>query len=271
MPKAAELPYVRLDGPRMAPSTLREILAKKSHSGRGKCQSTPAASALIARAMARAMATTGNEWKGTTNMKPIAKIIGTVVTVLTLVACGGSGSATEETAKSDESALTGATSSGATAVCVSQEDGPCGGFTTNPCTCAQGLACKPNRIPDIPGTCEPTRCCPAGWDMYKCNEENGTTGLNCHNPLLACASSLTCGGGCDLEVSGRCPVCDPIACPAGERWDSSLCKCVSGCATAADCSGPLPTLCKVCSPGSTGSGCAHWACVAGSCQVAYCN
>src|SRR5260221_8712101 len=38
--------------------------------------------------------------------------------------------------------------------CISQEDGPCGGFTTHPCQCAKGLHCVLNRIPDLPGVCE---------------------------------------------------------------------------------------------------------------------
>jgi hypothetical protein len=133
--------------------------------------------------------------------------------------------------------------------CVSSEDGPCGGFTTHPCTCAPGLVCVPNRIPDVPGTCEQPRCCPATWNMYRCNEENGGTAFACHNPLLGCASSLTCGQGCDFEVTGQC---------SGPS-----------CVTAADCTGVLPQLCMVCSDG--GAACAHWACVAGQCQVAYCQ
>jgi hypothetical protein len=67
------------------------------------------------------------------------------------------------------------------AACISNEDAPCGGFTQNPCHCAPGLLCVSNRIPDIPGTCEPDRCCPVGWDLFTCNDENGTKGLNCHN------------------------------------------------------------------------------------------
>jgi hypothetical protein len=110
--------------------------------------------------------------------------------------------------------------------CISQEDGPCGGFIQNACQCAAGLVCVPNRIPDLPGTCEPARCCPLGWDMYACTEENGSGGFNCHNPLLACPSSLSCGGGCDFQVQGQCPVCDPIRCPAGETFDRTLCQCV---------------------------------------------
>lgn len=152
--------------------------------------------------------------------------------------------------------------------CISKEGGPCGGFTQDPCRCAAGLTCVPNAIPDIPGTCEPTRCCPSAWDMYSCKEASGGTGFNCHDPALGCASSLTCGGGCDFEVSGRCPVCDPIVCPAGQIFSRELCKCV-GCVTAADCTGPLPDSCRVCADGS--AGCAHWACVAGACDIATCN
>jgi hypothetical protein len=156
------------------------------------------------------------------------------------------------------------------AACISKEDGPCGGFTQNPCKCAADLVCVPNRIPDVPGTCEPRRCCPVGWDMFTCNEENGSTGLNCHDPRLACASSLRCGAGCDFQVTARCPMCDPVVCPSGETFDSKLCKCIpSGCKTAADCTGPLPQLCQVCADG--GSACAHWSCVAGRCQVALCQ
>lgn len=200
-------------------------------------------------------------------MKAFGKVICGLVFGLTMGGCGAT--SPSETTESAESSLGSSAVSPAPSACISGEDGPCGGFTTHPCTCAPGLICKPNRIPDIPGTCQPNRCCPVGWNMYRCNEEDGTTGLNCHNPKLGCASSLTCGTGCDFEVSGRCPVCDPIRCPVGERWDSALCKCVPGCTTAADCSGPLPALCKICEKG--GTGCAHWACSANKCEIAYCQ
>jgi hypothetical protein len=154
-------------------------------------------------------------------------------------------------------------------VCVSQEDGPCGGFTQNPCTCAKGLKCVLNPIPDVPGTCEPDRCCPTGWNMYSCREENGRAGFNCHNPRQGCPSSQTCGGGCDLEVTRRCPgVCDPLPCASPQLWDPALCRCVD-CVTAGNCRGPLPQLCRVCADGQTA--CAHWACMSGACQVATCG
>ncbi len=48
------------------------------------------------------------------------------------------------------------------------------------------------------------RCCPASWDLYSCTYPDGGAGMACHNPALGCASSLTCGQGCDGVVSGRC-------------------------------------------------------------------
>jgi hypothetical protein len=47
-------------------------------------------------------------------------------------------------------------------------------------------------------------CCPANWTMYSCTYTDGRGGLACHNPALGCASSLTCGVGCDAVVTGRC-------------------------------------------------------------------
>ena len=102
--------------------------------------------------------------------------------------------------------------------CISGPGGPCGGFTQNPCSCAAGSKCVPNKIPDIPGVCA---------------------------------------------------VCDPLLCPAGEHWDHSSCQCAPGCRMAADCHGALPSLCRVCPNGS--DGCAHFECVAGTCEIAYCR
>jgi hypothetical protein len=45
-----------------------------------------------------------------------------------------------------------------------------------------------------------------GWDLYACTYANGTAGQACHNPQLGCASSTTCGLGCDPVVTGRCGV-----------------------------------------------------------------
>jgi hypothetical protein len=47
-------------------------------------------------------------------------------------------------------------------------------------------------------------CCPTGWGLSSCTYPDGGTGQQCHNPALGCASSTTCGLGCDTVVVGRC-------------------------------------------------------------------
>jgi hypothetical protein len=47
-------------------------------------------------------------------------------------------------------------------------------------------------------------CCPASWLLYGCTYPDGGAGLACHNPALGCASSTTCGQGCDAVVNARC-------------------------------------------------------------------
>jgi hypothetical protein len=157
-------------------------------------------------------------------------------------------------------------------------------------------------------------CCPAGFLLYDCQQPGGGSGMACHNPAMGCASSMTCGQGCDPQVTGRCAcaetqlcivgdhfdgdLCkcvpnrdaaapdaptadarpkvdtgciDNVLCIVGDHFDTTLCKCVpnaTGCSTGADCSGPLPALCRECPDG--GSGCAHHACVDGQCTIAYC-
>ncbi len=80
-------------------------------------------------------------------------------------------------------------------------------------------------------------------------------------------------GPCDdgaVDAHPDSPFCPPLPCPSGRIFDPVQCGCVmAGCTTAADCSGPLPQLCEVCDGG--GSGCAHWACVAGQCDLAFCE
>ncbi len=155
-------------------------------------------------------------------------------------------------------------------------------------------------------------CCPTGYDLYDCQVPGGGAGFACHNPALGCASSQTCGQGCDPQVSGRCPcvqsgaclsgyhpdpaLCqcvpnqdagtvstgdaspaciDNVLCIQGDHFDTTLCACVPdtsptapACSIAADCTGALPALCQLCADGE--AGCAHFTCVAGQCQVAYC-
>lgn len=140
--------------------------------------------------------------------------------------------------------------------------------------CVQNVLCvagdhfDPTQCRCVPDT---LGCCRAGWDLYGCTDVDGGAGFNCRNPALGCASSLTCGGGCDSQVTGFCsPVCDPIPCRSGEMFDSTKCACViPGCNTAADCTGGLPALCEICGDG--GVGCAHWSCVAGQCVDSFCD
>jgi hypothetical protein len=68
----------------------------------------------------------------------------------------------------------------------------------NPGQCANGVPTCGG------GTGDGGTCCPAGWDLYACTYPNGGNGQACHNPALGCASSLTCGQGCDPVVTGRC-------------------------------------------------------------------
>jgi len=132
-------------------------------------------------------------------------------------------------------------------------------------------------------------CCPTGFLLYGCKEPDGGAGFACHNPALGCASALTCGQGCDPQVSGQCgpdrdagarppldAACvDNVLCILGDHFDPTLCKCVpdspppASCNKASDCTGALPALCEKCANGSTG--CAHFTCVASQCQVAYCS
>jgi hypothetical protein len=77
-------------------------------------------------------------------------------------------------------------------------------------------------------------CCPANWNLYSCTYPDGKSGLACHNPAVVCASSLTCGQGCDPVVTGRCgsplqwystcgyPIC-PVDVDAGSSDAGTAC------------------------------------------------
>jgi hypothetical protein len=70
--------------------------------------------------------------------------------------------------------------------------------------------------------------------------------------------------------AGPGPICDPLPCPSSETFDRTKCACVApSCQTAHDCTGPLPLVCTICDGG--GFGCAHFACVSGECQMAFCD
>jgi hypothetical protein len=126
-----------------------------------------------------------------------------------------------------------------------------------PASEAQTSALKPTRLP----------CCPVGWDMFACVEPDGGKGLNCHNPLLECVSSLTCGGGCDFEVRGRCRCVQTVLCVQGSHFDSSpaVCACVPdkqpdcGTVTCPDGQSCCNASCGICTP--PGVACIQIACV----------
>jgi len=69
-------------------------------------------------------------------------------------------------------------------------------------------------------------CCPTGYLLYSCTLRGGETGLACHNPAMGCASSSSCGSGCDPQVSGRCACVETQLCVTGDHFDRDLCKCV---------------------------------------------
>src|SRR5512142_709666 len=128
------------------------------------------------------------------------------------------------------------------------------------------VGCSGKSVPSQRDAGSTLGCCPASFDLYSCQHENGTTGMACHNPAMGCASSMQCGQGCDPEVSGRCECVQNVLCVVGDHFARNLCKCVpdsgaSSCVTAADCKGALPALCEQCPDG--GTACAHFACVSG--------
>lgn len=69
-------------------------------------------------------------------------------------------------------------------------------------------------------------CCPAGFELHSCRAPGGRTGLACHDPALSCASSRTCGVGCDPQVSGRCQCVQKAPCVRGDHFDRVKCHCV---------------------------------------------
>lgn len=80
------------------------------------------------------------------------------------------------------------------------------GQTSCSITCPDGTAGEcTNGSPQCGGTADAGgNCCPAGYDLYSCTFPDGGAGQACHNPQLGCASSTTCGQGCDPVVTGRC-------------------------------------------------------------------
>jgi hypothetical protein len=80
-----------------------------------------------------------------------------------------------------------------TVVCATDADCASLGSTCDPCMKLCGC-----------GVADAGPCCPSAWMMYACTFPDGGSGLACHDPGLGCASSTTCGAGCDSVVVGRC-------------------------------------------------------------------
>lgn len=52
---------------------------------------------------------------------------------------------------------------------------------------------------------ERPRCCPPEWQLLPCTDPTDAGArFNCHDPAMGCASSSTCGEGCDFAVTGTC-------------------------------------------------------------------
>ena len=141
---------------------------------------------------------------------------------------------------------------------VKPEDVRCGGFTTNPHSCAPGYSCHYTQVPDVPGTCA-KHCggiagipCDAGFTCVddptdSCDPTKG--GADCGG---ICVAPKTCGGiagiqcdagftcvdnpndGCDpakggADCGGICVVKACVqtkACMTTAHWDSKACACV---------------------------------------------
>jgi hypothetical protein len=145
--------------------------------------------------------------------------------------------------------------------CVSQTGGPCGGFTQDPCSCAPGLVCQNNRIPDVPGVCvERADAC---IDNVLCIASDHWDPVQCK-----------CVPDAGAKPDARFCV-DNVLCIVGDHWDPVQCKCVptepqGGCTVATDCHGALPQLCVQSCDGGPGA-CAHFACKNGVCETVLCE
>ncbi len=80
-----------------------------------------------------------------------------------------------------------------------------------------------------------------------------STGARMRSTSLAVALALACLGACGSSGGASGP---------GQVVTGAVCL------VASDCRGPLPMSCLQCADGTTG--CAHFACDQGHCQVAYC-
>ena len=88
------------------------------------------------------------------------------------------------------------------------------------------------------------------------------------------ASDCPASAGCAAFGEGPGEICFSV-CGTNDAGPSreTACFAQGACTTDTDCQGSLPHICQSCplSPdGQESQGCAHWTCVEGQCQVAYC-
>jgi hypothetical protein len=88
------------------------------------------------------------------------------------------------------------------------------------------------------------------------------------------AADCRAAAGCAAFGEGPGEICFSV-CGANEAGASRQTACFAqgACTTNTDCQGSLPHICQTCPLGSDGQAseaCAHWSCVEGQCQVAYC-
>jgi hypothetical protein len=107
-------------------------------------------------------------------------------------------------------------------------------------------------------------CCPAGWSMYSCNDSDGGAGLACHDPARGCASSLTCGMGCDAVVTGRCG--DSDGGDGGSCQTNTDCGADALCVAFVTTVGPTSTTKRTCHTNPCGQTTLSCSCAASLCS-----
>ncbi len=134
------------------------------------------------------------------------------------------------------------------------------------CICTQGGTVACDNISCVnPGTGGSTGVAGTG----------GSTGVTClYNGVnYAAGTSFKSTDGCNscsCDSNGQV-ACTMMACAPGTGGSTGVggSTGTSSCVTAADCHGALPQPCLQCTDGS--SGCAHFVCNSGSCEIAYCG
>jgi hypothetical protein len=114
------------------------------------------------------------------------------------------------------------------------------------------IACFSQAIPPLP---------PGEIDAGPIDPGPPDTGVGCACAEPACAPGETCPlPVCDCDAGGPLPTVDAAPVVMDAR---------PGCLSASDCTGALPALAEQCSDG--GYAAAHWECVNGGCETAFCQ